>query len=264
MLREFVFDGAPIPLNIAEGPQNGPLLFLFHGFTNRWQTFLPILPALTRTWQVIAFDHRGHGSSGRDPDGYDAAGFYRDAESVLAHFATAPAVLLGHSMGGSMALHLAQAYPQKVRAVITGDTSINLPIHIEVMNNRRNTKLFGLRRRLAGQLYAGLLQRGLAPEQALEMSQLDPAVMDYHAEGHVERFFADTPGLDFSRINCPVLLTQANPDKGGLLQNAELSQQVLNLPNVSFVRFDCGHDLEIESGPASPFFEAAVKFLQGL
>ena len=53
-------------LNIAEGPNNGPLLFLFHGFTNRWQMFLPILPSLLPSWHVVMFDHRGHGGSSQD------------------------------------------------------------------------------------------------------------------------------------------------------------------------------------------------------
>ena len=65
MLRESTLETPPGSLNLAEGPANGPVLILLHGFTNRWQTFLPILPGLTKKWQVIAFDHRGHGRSVR-------------------------------------------------------------------------------------------------------------------------------------------------------------------------------------------------------
>src|SRR5664279_2871095 len=83
MLREFNLETPPGNLNLTEGPANGPALILLHGFTNRWQTFLPIIPALTEKWQVIAFDHRGHGRSARVPGGYTAAGFYADAEAVL-------------------------------------------------------------------------------------------------------------------------------------------------------------------------------------
>jgi pimeloyl-ACP methyl ester carboxylesterase len=214
MMREFPLTANGIILNLAEGPQNGPLLVLSHGFTNRWQTFQPILPVLTEKWHVLAFDHRGHGSSGRVPGGYTAAGFYADAEAVLTHFSAEPAILLGHSMGGSMALHLAQNHPEKVRAVITGDTSLNLAIHIEVMNSRRNTKLFGLRRKLAGRPIDELIRRGLPLEQAEEMSQLDPAVMDFHAEGRVQGFFADVADIDYDKIRCPILfLLRPAPQK---------------------------------------------------
>ena len=264
MLREFSFTTPQVSLNLAEGPKNGPLFVLLHGFTNRWQVYLPILPSLIDSWHVVAFDHRGHGSSDRAPGGYTAAGFYADAEAVLAHFGAEPAILLGHSMGGSMALHLAQNHPEKVRAVITGDTSLNLAIHIAVMNSRRNTKLFGLRRKLAGRPVDELIRRGLPPEQAEEMSQLDPAVMDYHADGRVAGFFADIEDVDFARIRCPLLLTQANPAKGGLLQDAEIPSVLAAHPEFQFMRFDTGHDLEIEKGPESPFFKAALQFLSSI
>ncbi|MEI7844401.1 MAG: hypothetical protein WCK35_01225, partial [Chloroflexota bacterium] len=109
-----------------------------------------------------------------------------------------------------------------------------------------------------------LIRRGLAPAQAEEMSELDPHVMDYHAEGRVGEFFADIQDVDFNKILCPLLLTQANPQKGGLLQDEELEKVLPHYPQFNFHRFDCGHDLEIEKGPQSPFFMAALEFLKPL
>lgn len=265
MLREYALVTPHGSLNIAEGPTNGPLLMLLHGFTNRWQTYLPILPLLVERWHVIAFDHRGHGRSMRVNAGYTAAGFYADAQAVLLHAAVdGPAALLGHSMGGSLALHLAQNYPSQVRAVVTGDTSLDLAMHIDVMNSRRQTKLFGLRRKLAGRPVEELIRRGLPAAQAEEMSNLDPAVMDYHAEARVQGFFADISELDFDLIGCPLLLTQADPANGGLLQDGELTPVLSAHPGFKFLRFDCGHDLEIDRGSQAPFLRAAITFLEGL
>lgn len=261
MLTETRLPAAAIPLNLALGPENGPRLLLLHGFTNRWQVFRPILPLLLPRWQVAAFDFRGHGRSGRAAD-YTAAGFYQDAEAVLAALGPRPLVLLGHSMGGSIALHLAQNFPAQIRAVLTGDTSLELTRHIQVMNSRRMVKLFGLRRKLAGRPVDELLRRGLLPEAAEEMSQLDPAVMDYHAEGRVEGFFANLAEIDFAQIRCPLLLTQANPEKGGLLQDAEIPPVLAAHPEFEFQRFDLGHALDLEQGPASPFWQAALEFLE--
>ena len=264
MLNESTLNTPHGNLNIAQGPSNGPLLILLHGFTNRWQTFLPVLPALMHDWQVLAFDQRGHGRSARVPGGYTAAGFYSDASAVLNHFARQPAILVGHSMGGSLALHLAQEFPEKVRAVVTGDTSLDLSIHTQVMNDRRRTKLFGLRRKLAGRPLDELIRRGLDPEQAEEMCQLDPQVMDYHAEGRVQDFFSDIQHLDFENIRCPLLLTQANPAKGGLVQTDEIEPVLKAQPRFQFLRFDTGHDLEIAQGAQSPFFQATFTFINQL
>jgi pimeloyl-ACP methyl ester carboxylesterase len=265
MMHESILTTKHCPLNLAEGPRNGPLLILLHGFSNRWQVFESILPTLTPNWHVVAFDFRGHGKSGRVMGGYTADGFYRDAEAVLTHFgADCPAALVGHSMGGSIALHLAQNHPEKIRALVTGDASLNLAIHIGVMNLRRQTKLFGLRRKLAGRPLDDLIRRGLPAAQAEEMSLLDPAVMDFHAEGRVEGFFADIADIDFSKIRCPLLLTQASPQKGGLLQDAEVQPVLTAHPQFKFLRFDTGHDLQIEQGIQSPFWQETIDFLEEL
>ena len=269
MLHESELDTSHGRVNIAQGASNGPLLILLHGFTNRWQVFLPILPLFEERWQVLSFDHHGHGRSARLPGNYTAAGFFEDAETVLDYACKLnrqdqPPVLLGHSMGGSLALHLAQRYPEEVRAVVTGDTSLDLAIHIQVMSNRRNTRLFGMRRKLAGRPVDELIRRGLGVEQAEEMQQLDPHVMDYHAEGNVAGFFEGLKDVDFDRIRCPLLLTQANPQKGGLLQDEEIQLVLARHPEFQFQRFDCGHDLDMEQGARSPFVMAALTFLEHL
>ncbi|PWH14619.1 MAG: hypothetical protein DDG60_07655 [Anaerolineae bacterium] len=262
LMREFQLVTEHCTLNVAEGPANGPLLLLLHGFSNRWQVFRSMLPVLMPNWHVVCFDFCGHGRSGRLP-AYSANHFYQDGAAVFAHFSPEPMVLVGHSMGGSIALYLAQNFPERVRAVVTGDTSLALSVHIEMMNSRRQVKLFGLRRKLAGRPVDELVRRGLAPEQAEEMSQLDPHVLDCHAEGRVQDFFADVQDVDFGRIGCPVLLTQANPEKGGLLQDAEVAPVLTAYPHFVFRRFDeAGHDLNIEQGLNSPFWQVALEFLQ--
>ena len=252
-------------INIAEGPKNGPLLMLFHGFTNRWQMFLPILPQLLPTWRVLMFDHRGHGASSRLAEGqpYNAHIFYEDAEAVFNAYVPVGqiAYMLGHSMGGSMALWLACNNPGQVKAVVSGDTSLDIPKHIHTMNNRRNGKLFALRRRMASLPVDDLLRRGMPLASAEELHGLDPRVMDKHAVSQVEDFFSGISSFDLNDFKCPVLLTQANPEKGAILQDDEIPADLTKFSNIRLQRFDLGHDLEIAQGPGSPFFAAALSFL---
>lgn len=248
-------------INLAEGPDNGPVLFLLHGFTNRWQMFSPILPHLIQNWHVVSFDHRGHGRSSRTPEAYTARVFYQDVEAVFLARASQPAFLLGHSMGGSMALWLAAIHPERIKAVVIGDTSLDLPRHIEVMNNRRNGKLFSLRRRMAGHAVEDLTRRGVPLYQAEELSRLDPRVMDFHAEGRVGEFFEGVRPFNLDDLRCPILVTQADPARGGILQDDEIPANLNYYPNLAFQRFECGHDMEMEKGIDSPFFQAALSFL---
>ncbi len=264
MMREFLFDTGTVTLNIAEGPPNVPLLVMLHGFSNRWQTLLPFIRPLSARYRILTYDHRGHGKSGRAPGGYTAAGFYADLLAVVNRFVDEPAIFFGHSMGGAIALYLAVDYPQKVRAVAAGDASLHTPTHIAVMNSRRNTKLFGLRRKLAGRTLDDLQRRGLPPDAAEELSQLDPAVLDFHAEGRVEEFFAGIPSVDVTRIRCPHLIVQANPAKGGLLQDEEVSQALSARPDLNLLRLDAAHDLDLALGAQAPLFAHLNHWLQSL
>ncbi len=263
-MREFPFDAGTVTLNIAEGPQDGTLLVLLHGFTNRWQTLLSIITPLSAKYRILTYDHRGHGKSGRVTGGYTAAGFYEDLVAVADRFVDAPAIFFGHSMGGAIALQLAAAHPEKVRAVIAGDASLHTPTHITVMNGRHNTKLFGLRRRMAGHTVEDLLRRGLPLETAEELSQLDPAVMDYHAEGRVEEFFAGVPSVDVTHIRCPHLIVQADPSRGGLLQDDEVTHALSARPDLNVLRLDTAHDLELAQGERSPLFFHLNRWLQSI
>lgn len=263
-MDEFSFDTGEVTLNITEVPRNGPLLVVLHGFSNRWQTLMPIMEPLSAHYHILTYDQRGHGKSGRVPGGYTAAGFYADLLAVVNRFVHVPAIIIGHSMGGAIALHLAVDYPRKVHAVAAGDASLETSVHIDVMNNRRNTKLFGLRRKLAGRTLDDLLRRGLPPDAAEELSQLDPSVMDYHAEGRVHEFFAGTPSVDVTRIRCPHLIVQANPSKGGLLQDEEVTRALSTRPDLNIVRLDAAHDLDLALGADSPFFTHLSHWLHSL
>lgn len=262
MLKEILFDTGFGAINVAEGPANGPTLLLLHGFTNRWQAFMPFIDQWIERYHLVAFDHSGHGKSFWRTEGYSANAFFEDARAVFNAFCGDKAFLVGHSMGGSMGLYLATAFPDKCLGVVTGDTSARLVRHIEIMNNRRNTKLFSIRRRMAEMSLDQMLRKGIDPLTAEELDQLDPRVMDRHAAGEVEAFFADTPELSLDEIHCPLLLTQANPAKGGILQDDEISEALLSNPGIRFQRFDLGHDLAMSLGSESPFFQAADHFLE--
>jgi pimeloyl-ACP methyl ester carboxylesterase len=64
MLVEKFFDTGEVVLNYAEGPDNGHPLLLLHGWTDRWQDVLPIIPTLSMKWHIYALNFRGHGKSG--------------------------------------------------------------------------------------------------------------------------------------------------------------------------------------------------------
>ena len=82
-------------------------------------------------WRVVAPDQRGHGRSDPAPD-YDRAGYVADAAHVIEALGLAPAVVLGHSLGGVNAYQLAARRPELVRAVIVEDAPAELPVRPDI------------------------------------------------------------------------------------------------------------------------------------
>ena len=108
-----------------EWGDGAPLLAL-HGHYGRGRVWAPLATALPG-WRVVAPDQRGHGRSPRGPD-YGREGYVADAAELIETLDLAPAVALGHSLGGVNAYQLAARRPELVRAVIVEDAPAALPV----------------------------------------------------------------------------------------------------------------------------------------
>ncbi|MCX5198785.1 alpha/beta hydrolase [Streptomyces sp. NBC_00249] len=105
------------------GGPGRPLLAL-HGGMSEAAAFTGLAAVLGDDWRVIAPDQRGHGDSDRAPD-YRRAGYVADAVALLDHLGLdAPVALLGYSLGGLNAYHLAAAHPGRISALINVDTTV--------------------------------------------------------------------------------------------------------------------------------------------
>lgn len=107
----------------GDGP--GPELVLCHGYSGSAHDFALHLDALSAHRPVLALDHRGHGRStklGR-ADGYSIGRLVADFVAFLEANASGPVDLLGHSMGGRIALLTALDHPELVRSLVLMDTS---------------------------------------------------------------------------------------------------------------------------------------------
>jgi pimeloyl-ACP methyl ester carboxylesterase len=268
MLTEQSFTAGSVTINYAEGPPVGPPLVLVHGLADRWQAFLPILPTLAARWHVYALDCRGHGKSSRTPGHYQAKDYFHDLCVFLMHQLPQPAILLGHSSGGSLALALAAELPENVRGIIVSDAPLDLDHLIDVMSTLDTQHFFAQWRALAGRPAAELLpllpEGGDAATTAETLSQVDPGVLEFHAEGRLREFFEGYPRVDLRQITCPVLLIQATPALGGLLSDQEVAHAVAVLPHAMQVRLACDHGLGLFQGDVAPFLDAVRTFLESL
>lgn len=103
----------------------GDPLALCHGFSGSAHDFALNVDALATGRRVLALDHRGHGRSSKvgDVNGYDFAQLAADLVALIEHAVDGPVDLLGHSMGGRIALEIVLERPDLVRSLILMDTS---------------------------------------------------------------------------------------------------------------------------------------------
>ena len=112
-------------LRIVEWGDPGlPSLFLLHGFSSTAIAWANVAETLARRYHVVALDQRGHGASEWDPQGrYSIDDFVADAHDVSQQLGLAPFVLVGHSMGGSIAYTYAAMHPQDVTRLVIEDAA---------------------------------------------------------------------------------------------------------------------------------------------
>jgi pimeloyl-ACP methyl ester carboxylesterase len=111
-----------VTLNVeTAGDESFPPLLLLHGITASHRSWSWLVPGLADRYRVLAPDFRGHGRSGRAPGDYAPQRYVDDAIAVLEQAAAAPAIVIGHSLGGVTAAALAQQRQDLVRALVLED-----------------------------------------------------------------------------------------------------------------------------------------------
>jgi epoxide hydrolase 4 len=103
---------------------SGPAIVFLHGWPEYWQTWEPIMDALAARYRCVAPDLRGCNLSSRPRDlaSYVFDAYVRDAVATL-HAAGAPAILVGHDIGGFIAWAVAHQHPELVRGLVIVNAS---------------------------------------------------------------------------------------------------------------------------------------------
>jgi pyruvate dehydrogenase E2 component (dihydrolipoamide acetyltransferase) len=124
-------------LYVLAGHGDPPLVFL-HGLgasQNIWQA---VLPAFAEHHRVFALDLPGHGQSDKpapEATDYSLAGIARVVAEALDVLELAPVVLIGHSLGGAVALQVALEQPDKVsRLVLVDSAGLGDEINPEILD----------------------------------------------------------------------------------------------------------------------------------
>jgi len=109
-------------LSVDDGGSGGLLVLFLHSMAGSSAHWSEQLAYLRATQRAIAVDLRGHGRSERPRDGdYSFAGMAADVQAVVAALHIPRLVLVGHSLGGGVALTYAGLHPDRVAGLLLLD-----------------------------------------------------------------------------------------------------------------------------------------------
>jgi non-heme chloroperoxidase len=108
--------GVTLPYAESGAPDGVPVIFL-HGVIDSWRSFATVLPCLPGSIRALALTQRGHGEAAR-PAAYRIGDFAADVAAFIDALGLGAAVLVGHSMGATVAQRVAIDYPERTRGLV--------------------------------------------------------------------------------------------------------------------------------------------------
>ncbi len=211
-----------------------PPVILSHGFSDNGLCWTRVARDLARDYEVILYDHRGHGLSEAPEDGYSSEDRAADLAGLIAALKLHKPRALGHSMGAATVATAAALYPDLLRCAALEDPPWRAEPHPpteeerQVMMEQRRAEILERKSKTVEELMA--ITRARQPHWAEE--ELRP-----HAESKLQmslnniKSFAlpRTPWQEIVRkITCPILLITADPEKGGIV-TPEIAQEAARL-----------------------------------
>jgi len=116
----------------------GNTVVLLHGFLESLEIWDSFSEMLSKYFNVISIDLPGHGESGSLGEVHSMELMAETVNAVLDHLKIENCVIAGHSMGGFVAVHFAEKYPNKVKGFgfFHSNADADTP---EAKNNRNRT-----------------------------------------------------------------------------------------------------------------------------
>jgi pimeloyl-ACP methyl ester carboxylesterase/membrane protein DedA with SNARE-associated domain len=219
----------------AEDPR-GPVVVLLHGSPGRKEDFATVVPELAKHYQVIVPDLPGFGSSERDIPDYSFRAHARYVLELLDGLGIDDAHVVGFSMGGGVALSMADLAPRRVRS-ITMLSAIGVQ-EMELLGE------FTLNHALHGAQLAGLWGvRELTPH----FGWLDDAVLGVpYARNFYDSDQRPLRGI-LSRWAGPMLIVHGRHDPLVPFQAAQEHARIV--PQSELVLTDESHFMVFQEGP---------------
>ena len=182
-----------------------PLVLLHGGMLTIDLNFASLIPTLARTHTVIGVEMQGHGRTANIDREITYANLATDIVALLDHLGIERAAVLGHSMGGGVALELAVNHPDRVSAIVPISASVSKDgMHPDLLDPStfETSSIMPTAQDFAD--FKGAYER-LSPHP----EQFDAFLMSLSG---MDSDFAGWTDEQLAGISCPVLIVQGDND----------------------------------------------------
>jgi pimeloyl-ACP methyl ester carboxylesterase len=241
---------------------SGPALVLLHGITGSGAAWGTVSAELAREFRLIALDHRGHGRSMKPESGYLLENYAGDLDAVLAHFGLEHPLVMGHSLGGMIALEWAIGQPDRAAALVIEDSPMRYGGEgsAEMFDDWTARSLMPIADAEAfyRDKYPAMSEHEVRRRAANITStamgvftDLKPAMQAYQGASVIDRY---------AEISSPALLVYGDVAEGGMVPegDARRFEQVLRSAEIARIQ-GIGHG--VHSDAPEMFLETVLPFL---
>ncbi len=182
-----------------------PLVLLHGGMLTIDLNFATLIPTLAQTHTVIGVEMQGHGRTANIDREITYANLATDIVALLDHLGIERAAVLGHSMGGGVALELAVNHPDRVSAIVPISASVSKDgMHPDLLDPStfETSSIMPTAQDFAD--FKGAYER-LSPHP----EQFDAFLMSLSG---MDSDFAGWTDEQLAGISCPVLIVQGDND----------------------------------------------------
>lgn len=100
----------------------GEVVLLVHGITSSSRTWREVMPGLGESFEVIAPDLLGHGTSAKPRGDYSLGAYASGLRDLLVALDVSKATVVGHSLGGGVAMQFAYQFPERLNRLVLVDS----------------------------------------------------------------------------------------------------------------------------------------------
>jgi 2-succinyl-6-hydroxy-2,4-cyclohexadiene-1-carboxylate synthase len=218
----------------------GSPVTLLHGFTQAGHSWHEVISQMPEGWKWIMPDLRGHGDTRVKPGApYTMEACTADLEMLWDHLGVARTHLVGYSMGGRLALHVAATRPERILSLLTIGAHAGLEEEARE-GRRRGDEALAQRIEKDGlesfvnywsnlPMFEGLQRRGPS-----FVAQVQAARMNNHVGGLAESLRGMGAGAmrqvweELSHVTCPCTFVAGQLDHGYAASARRLAASVPN------------------------------------